>query len=74
MVAAYLEYAAGLLLKNNSEYLTEMYWCDILADLLHALRKWNGFKYNKVFFECIWDKNDPKPFISQILRIPFIGR
>jgi predicted ATP-grasp superfamily ATP-dependent carboligase len=74
MVAAYLEYVAGLVLKNNSEYLTEMYWCDILADLLHALRKWNGFKYNKVFFECIWDKNDPKPFISQILRIPFIGR
>ena len=73
LVAKYLKHLAGVHGDLGGRYHPNRYWADLATDLPQMLRERKISHYDRGFFECAWDAQDPLPAIVLWTCFPAIA-
>ena len=73
LVARHLLHMAGRLTAPDDNYLKDRYWADLATDIPQMFRERRIRRYNRGFFECVWDHYDPLPALILWTLFPLIG-
>jgi hypothetical protein len=73
LIEKYIAFVANGRTDYESKYKCGQYWVDLATDIPQLTRelKWSG--YQRGFFECTWDRNDPLPALALWTLFPLIA-
>lgn len=72
LVARYLRYALTGEAGTDMRYATDRCWADLATDVPEMLRRRRLWGYDRGFFECTWDRRDPRPALALWALFPLL--
>jgi predicted ATP-grasp superfamily ATP-dependent carboligase len=74
LVARYLTFVAtGVVGETEAGYAHDRYWADLATDIPQMVRERRLWGYRRGFFECTWDRSDPRPALALWTLFPLIA-
>jgi predicted ATP-grasp superfamily ATP-dependent carboligase len=73
LVAKYLSSSLREPMAASLDYEVGRYWADLATDVPQMFRERKLFSYHKGYFECAWDRTDPRPALALWTLWPLIA-